>query len=209
MTSGFWPPESRGNELLLCSVTPTPAVIGLLQPQQTNTGSRSQRPWLLLKQAGRATGPWALRSRARGLAGVGGPDLFSERRKEGLSEMQILFLLLTPHEVSCKAAGREARDFLVRCVGDGFGRPWPLRGRRGPWRRAVAELPYSHTDRPGLKLSTLKFPNPLRPGFSAKGTHCRSLAFPERHSERDRAICHRLVMLANLKVKSRGAHLHM
>lgn len=56
-------------------------------------------------------------------------DRFSERRKEDLSKMEIPFLLLTPHEADSKAAGRRARDFLVRCVGDALGSPRPPRGR--------------------------------------------------------------------------------
>ena len=64
------------------------------------------------------------------LAGTSGLDVFSERRKEGSSEMQIPFLLLTPHEVNREAAGREARDFLGRCVGDGLAAS-AFEGRRG------------------------------------------------------------------------------
>ena len=75
-----------------------------------------------------------------GLAGTSGLDIFSERRKEGSSEMQIPFLLLTPHEVKREAAGREARDFLGRCVGDGLAAS-AFEGRKGCGGRQPPSAP--------------------------------------------------------------------
>lgn len=61
---------------------------------------------------------------------------------------------------------------------------------------------------PVLKLFLFKFHNPLRPQFSAKGTHSSSPAFLESHSERDPHVCHRMVTLTNRKVK-RGTVRHV
>lgn len=76
------------------------------------------------------------------------------------------FRLLTPQEVSHKVAGRGARDFPVRHVGDGFGSTGPVRGGGGV--RKVLELLSSHTDGPGLSYSCLGIFS--EPQFSAKGT---------------------------------------
>ena len=94
-----------------------------------------------------------------GLAGTSGLDVFSERRKEGSSEMQIPFLLLTPHEVNRQAAGREARDFLRRCVGDALAAS-AFKGRRGVEEGGL-QAPQSPQGRAMLKLLLLGFQNPL------------------------------------------------
>ena len=94
-----------------------------------------------------------------GLAGTSGLDVFSERRKEGSSEMQIPFLLLTPHEVNREAAGREARDFLGRCVGDGVAAS-AFEGRRGVEEGSL-QAPQSPQGWAVLELFLLWFQNPL------------------------------------------------
>ena len=94
-----------------------------------------------------------------GLAGTSGLDVFSERRKEGSSEMQIPFLLLTPHEVNRQAAGRKARDFLRRCVGDALAAS-AFKGRRGVEEGGL-QAPQSPQGRAMLKLILLGFQNPL------------------------------------------------
>lgn len=125
MISDLKPRVQGENEVLLLSVT---QVGGhrLQPPQQAGRGSepRPPAPRPLLR-------PGALRSQADGRAGGVRPDRFSERRKEGPSEAWIPFLLLTPQKVNGKAAGRAARDFLVRCVGDELGSRPPL--RKGGW----------------------------------------------------------------------------
>lgn len=93
------------------------------------------------------------------LAGTSGLDVFSERRKEGSSEMQIPFLLLTPHEVNREAAGREARDFLGRCVGDALAVS-AFEGRRGVEEGGL-QAPQSPLGRAVLKLLLVGFQNPL------------------------------------------------
>lgn len=118
----------------------------LIQAPNPGSPDTSQAGW-----TGYA-GPLALRSSAFGLSGVSSLDCCSEGRKEGSSETRIPFLLLTPQEVNLKAAGRGARDFLLRCVGDDFGSPQPVRGARE--RKAASELP-SFPDGPCSSYSCL------------------------------------------------------
>lgn len=155
----------------------------LQQPLQTNTSSQPRLPGYFSSRLDGLCQALGSEESAFGLSGVGSLDCFSGGRKEGSSERRIPFLLLTPQEVNLKAAGRGARDFLLRCVGDDFGSPRPVKG--GGERKAVSELPRFPYRWAMLKLFPFRFQNLLRTITLGKGTQSCCLGFPGSHTQRD------------------------
>lgn len=92
------------------------------------------------------------------------------------------FRLLTPQEVSRKVAGRGARDFPVRHVGDGFGSAGPVRGGGGV-EEGFRAPEFPNTEGPRLELFLFRYL--LRTTILCKRHPVQPPGLPKSHNKRE------------------------